>query len=105
METHSVTKLMIPVGGALAIGWILSQLVYGAGSKVTAAESSNEYLRTELAHVSTELASLKADQGRDHDAETRLEVRIEGLTRDWESMQKDLQLRQPIEFSVKGGNK
>lgn len=83
-STTSLSKVGIPVTMALAAGWGIASLVYGAGTKVGSEEKDIAYLTSKCDTLAASLKEgLKEDKDlirADHESITELRFKLEAMS-------------------------
>jgi hypothetical protein len=73
------TKLAVPITVAVGAIWAVSQLVFGAGSKVSGSEKDIAYLTSKCDALAIQIAETKAAMKEDHDALIEERVKLSSL--------------------------
>lgn len=74
-----VSKIAVPVTVVLGVIWILSQVVFGAGGKVSGSEKDIAYLTSKCDALAASLAETKTAMKEDHDLLIEQRVKLGGL--------------------------
>ena len=97
-----ITKQVIPIGIALAAGWLLCNLTYSAGSKVSTAD-------TQLASISARVDGIVKAQDEanrnardDHDKLNKIESAEAALERECTTLETRVHDAAPIKLDVSG---
>lgn len=97
------TKQVIPIGLALSVGWILCNLTYNAGSKVSSADTQIASISARLDGIAKAQDEANKNSRDDHDTLTKLQSSEMALEHEYTTLETRVHDAAPIKLDVTGG--
>jgi hypothetical protein len=88
---ENITKQVIPIGAALALGWTLAQVGFKAGATVSSSETAIASLSARVDGIVKAADKAATDAREDHDKLTMLIGQNENLQREFTALDSRLQ--------------
>ena len=99
---QSITRQVVPLTAALALGWLLAQVGYHAGEKVSSSETQIASLSARVDGITTAAAMAATHAQEDHDKLTTLINQEMNIERTIQAVDQRMHDQAPIKLDVSG---